>query len=74
MRAAGNWISAGATFEDFWRISWVMVPLLALTWLFDYRGSPNPERPQPSIMTFGFLPALLCIGTAAMWIVLKGTW
>jgi uncharacterized membrane protein YjfL (UPF0719 family) len=70
--AAGNWISAAATFEDFWRVSWVMLPLLLLVWAFDYRGSPNPEQPRPSVTNFGVLPASLCIGLAAAWILFMG--
>jgi hypothetical protein len=72
--AAGNWVSATATFHDFWRVGWIMVPLLVLTWVFDYGGSPNAERPKPPVLLFGVLPALLSIGLAAVTIQLLGSW
>jgi uncharacterized membrane protein YjfL (UPF0719 family) len=70
--AAGNWISAASTIDDFCKVAWVMAPLMLLTWAFDFRGSPNPDRPKPSVFTYGFLPALLCIGLSAVWIAARG--
>jgi hypothetical protein len=51
-----------------------MVPLLVLTWIFDYGGSPMPERPKPPVLLFGLLPALLSIGPRCDDDHLLGSW
>ena len=72
--AAGNWVSAGATIADFMSVAWAIIPLLAVTWLFDYFGSPTPENPRPEPVLYGGVPATFCIGAALAMVFLWGKW
>jgi len=72
--AAGNWVSVPATVADFLSLAWTIVPLLAVTWLFDYLGSPTPERPKPDAALYGGVPAIFCIGAAIVVVTMWGKW
>jgi hypothetical protein len=72
--AAGNWVNVGATIADFLSVAWTIIPLLAVTWLFDYIGSPTPERPKPDAALYGGVPAVFCMGAAIVVVTMWGRW
>jgi hypothetical protein len=72
--AAGDWVSAEATFHDFWQIAWVVAPLLVITFVFDRLGRPTPETPAPSVAAYGVFPTLLSVVIAGSWLLTAGAW
>lgn len=72
--AAGDWVSVEATWLDFWRIAWVVGPLLVITFVFDRLGRPTPESPAPSVAAYGVFPTLLSLVLASAWLLTAGRW
>jgi hypothetical protein len=72
--AAGDWVSAGATLQEFASGAWFGVVLLAAAVLLDRVLRPSPTAPKPSVMLCGVLPALALPAAAAADVVYQGWW
>jgi hypothetical protein len=66
--AAGDWESAQDTVETFVRVAWPLLPLVGVAAVLEWQWRPTPERPAPSVTTYGAIPALLYIGVAALYV------
>ena len=66
--AAGDWESAEDTVRTFVRVAWPLLPFVAVAALLEWQWRPTPERPSPSVTTYGAIPALLYIGVAALYV------
>jgi uncharacterized membrane protein YjfL (UPF0719 family) len=68
MAAAGSWESAEDTVQTFVQVAWPLLPFVVAAALFERQWRPTPERPAPSVTTYGAIPALLYIGVAALYV------
>jgi hypothetical protein len=72
--AAGDWVSAAATLQEFASGAWFGVVLLGAAILLERVMRPSPTAPKPSVMACGVLPALALMAAAAADVVLQGWW
>lgn len=63
--AGGDWISAQATVEDFVRMGWPALALLAGELIVSLAARPTAQRPAPSLLWAGVMPAAAWIFVAA---------
>src|SRR2546422_2621701 len=72
---AGDWVSIEATVHDFARAGWPVLVLFAAAALVERWARPTPERPLPSIITLGALPAVVYVAAAAAYVArLRPVW
>jgi uncharacterized membrane protein YjfL (UPF0719 family) len=71
---AGDWTSAADTAADFAWAGWPALLLWAVAVFLEKRLRPNPEQPQPPIVTHGLAPLLLYLGIAAFFLMRMGWW
>lgn len=69
---AGDWVSASATVSDFARTGWPVIALALLVTLWNRAATPTVERPAPSPLLHGVLPALVFLGIAAIYVIRLG--
>ncbi|HTW93689.1 MAG TPA: hypothetical protein VMD30_02775 [Tepidisphaeraceae bacterium] len=69
---AGDWVSAPATVNDFFRYAWPVLPLLACESVLGRVLRPSAQNPVPSPLVAGIIPALLYIGWAVAALMLVG--
>lgn len=70
--AAGNWVSAGATIEDFMVGGWPLIPLGIVAAALERRLKPRPGTSALPMTFRAVLPALAFVATGAVWIVVLG--
>ena len=70
--AAGNWVSAGATIADFFRVAIAAVGLLAIAIVIELRARPSAARPVPSPARWGLVPAGLYVALAGAYVARLG--
>jgi uncharacterized membrane protein YjfL (UPF0719 family) len=66
--AAGDWESLEDTVQTFVLVAWPLLPLVGAAALIEWQWRPTPERPAPSVVAYGAIPALLYIGVAALYV------
>lgn len=71
---AGDWISAGATVDDFVRTAWPALALAGIAVASERHRHPQPDALTHSPLWQGVLPALLYAGIAAAAVWWIGTW
>lgn len=69
---AGDWISADATVDDFVVAMPPVLLLLAVALVVEHRARSTPERPHPSLATWGVLPAAAYLAVAVAAVVRAG--
>jgi hypothetical protein len=70
---SGDWHSAGETLQDFALVGWPVLPLATLALLMEWKVKPTVERPRPSPVLSGVLPAVLYLGLAVAYVIALGT-
>ncbi len=70
--AAGDWESASATVDDFVRVGFAAVALLAIAIVVELRTKPSMARPTPSPVQWGVVPAAVYVALAAVYVVQLG--
>jgi hypothetical protein len=70
--AAGDWVSASATVNDFVRVGVGAVVLLAIAIVMELRGRPSMARPTPAPLQWGVVPAAVYVALAAVYVVQLG--
>jgi len=71
---AGDWHSMSATFHDFLRDGWPAALLCGIALFIERFTRPRPQRPFPSWVSYGLLPALLYLALAFVWLWHLGSW
>lgn len=71
---AGDWHSESATINDFFRDGWIAAVFCALAIVVERLLRPSRQRPFPPWRSYGLLPALLYLGSAAAWLWHLGKW
>lgn len=66
----GDYISAVATWNDFIAHAWPVLILLALAIIIEFFFKPTVEQPTPSPILYGFIPAIIYMSAAALYILL----
>jgi len=66
----GDWVSASATFADFFTFGWPVLLLLVLAILIERFARPTVEQPAPPVILYGLLPAAFFIACAVLVLVL----
>jgi hypothetical protein len=69
---AGDWISAEATVRDFTATAWPVIVLVGVAALIERVARPTPETPRPSLVAYGFIPALLYVAGAVYQVMRLG--
>jgi tryptophan-rich sensory protein len=69
---AGDWVSVEATVRDFAAAAWPVVVLVIVAAVVERMLRPTPERPRPSALAYGLLPALLYMSGAAYYVTTLG--
>jgi len=69
---AGDWQSAVATVRDAGRLAWPAYALFVAAVFLEMLFRPRAERPTANPMIAGYIPALLYLGCAAVWIYSVG--
>jgi len=72
--AAGNWIDAEHTLQDFSRIGLGALGLLGLTLGLEIWVRPRPDRSNDRLFTHGFVPGLILLCLAALYLNHYGRW
>jgi len=72
--AAGNWLSAGETVNDFLQIAWPLIILLVLAILVERLFSRKDPQEEEVLDIAGVLPAILYLAGAGAYIYLLGWW
>ena len=67
--AVGNYFTAQIAWNDFYTHAWPVLPLLVVAILFEYLSKPTVERPVPSPMMFGAIPAVIYMGSAILYLL-----
>jgi hypothetical protein len=70
--AAGDWVSAAATVNDFVRVGFAAVGLVAIAIAVETRARPTMARPAPSPVRWGVAPAAAYISLAAVYVAQLG--
>lgn len=70
--AGGDWVSAGATVNDFVRVGFPAVGLLAIAVIVEMRARPTLARPTPSVVQWGAVPAVVYVVLAAAYVAQLG--
>ena len=71
---AGDWHSVSATVHDFMRDGWPAAALCFVAAFTEWLAQPNRNRPSPSWLSYGLLPALAYIAAAVAWLYHIGRW
>jgi hypothetical protein len=69
---AGDWQSASATIADAFTLGWPALLLLLAAIFIEQIFRPTVERPTASPVLSGYIPALMYLSAAAMWIYSVG--
>jgi hypothetical protein len=69
---AGDWTDWRSTFVDFAALGWPAVVLAVAAGWLHRRLRPTPQRPQPAVMPFGIVPAVIMLAVAAAYLVYLG--
>jgi hypothetical protein len=69
---AGDWISAEATVRDFTATAWPVIVLVGVAAVIERVARPTAETPRPSLVAYGFIPALLCVAGAVYQVMRLG--
>lgn len=70
--AAGDWISTADATHDLVAHGWPLLPLGIAAALIDRISRPTPDRPAPSPLLHGVVPAGLYLALAFAWLVELG--
>jgi uncharacterized membrane protein YjfL (UPF0719 family) len=70
--AAGDWVSAALTLRDFASVAWLAVPLLVVAAVVERAARPTASRPQPSAVAYGFVPGLVYVSAAVLFVLQLG--
>lgn len=71
---AGDWVSAEATVRDFVLLGWPALLLLVGAYFLEKTFAPTPQRPAPSLVVHGWLPAAVYVGLALLVVAEAGPW
>ncbi|MBL8843774.1 MAG: hypothetical protein JNL90_19790 [Planctomycetes bacterium] len=66
--AAGDWKSVEATVRDFVDAGWPLLALAAAAAVIDRIARPTIERPTPSPLALGWIPAIGYVAAALLWV------
>jgi hypothetical protein len=69
---AGNWVSAAATARDFAVLAWPVLLLFAVASGVERIARPSPTQPNPSVVGWGLLPAVVYVTSALLYAVALG--
>ena len=72
--AAGDWTSAANAVRDFVTIAWPVLPLAVVEIVASRLLRPTPERPEPPLAAFGFIPAAIYVALASAYVWEVGPW
>ncbi|MBA4147279.1 MAG: hypothetical protein H0X66_04125 [Verrucomicrobia bacterium] len=72
--AAGDWVSAEATAEDFVKTGWPVLFVLGAAIPFEKMTLPRTDRPSSETFIYGAMPAALYIVISAVVLFFKGPW
>ncbi len=70
--AAGNWVSAQATLNDFVQRGWPALAIAVCAMLLERGLRPTPQNPRRSVLTAGVLPGTALLVSAILWVVSLG--
>ena len=66
---AGDWVSSADTVRDFYIAGWPALLLLGFAILVERSFRVSPQRPRPSVLSHGFLPALAYVIGAVSYVL-----
>lgn len=69
---AGDWVSAEATVRDFAVAAWPVIVLVIVATVIERVARPTPEAPRPSLVVYGFVPAVLYVAGAVYHVMRLG--
>ena len=69
---AGDWVSAEATVRDFAAAAWPVLVLVIVAAVVERVARPTPETPRPSLVAYGFAPAVLYVAGAVFQVMRLG--
>jgi len=61
---AGDWVSADETVRDFVSAAWPVIVLVVVAAIVERVARPTPSTPQPPVVPYGVVPALVYIAGA----------
>jgi hypothetical protein len=70
--AAGDWVSASLTVNDFVRVGFPALALVAIAIPVEMRARPTMTRPTPSPVVWGIVPAAVYVAVAAVYVAQLG--
>lgn len=65
---AGDWEGWPGMFNDLVRLGWPVILLSGMTAGANFLANPSPDRSRPSIWRFGFVPAIVILAPAVVYI------
>jgi uncharacterized membrane protein YjfL (UPF0719 family) len=71
---AGDWESAAGTVADFVRLGWPVAPLFLAAFLVERSFRPTPEKPEWPVALYGWVPFLLAVSLAGLYVRQLGGW
>jgi hypothetical protein len=71
---AGDWVSLADTVGDFVRIGWPVLPLTLAESVLSGLFRPTPQRPSLPVVACGFVPALVYVAAAGIYVWGVGRW
>ena len=69
---AGDWVSAEATVRDFAAAAWPVIVLVIVAAIVERVARPSPGSPRPSLVAYGFIPAVLYVAGAVYQVMRLG--
>lgn len=72
--AAGDWESAEATVRDLLRLGWPTAALVVFAAVMQKYARPTPRNPVPATALFGWMPAILFVLVAVLYVLSTGHW
>ena len=72
--AAGDWTGADNAVRDFVVIGWPVIGLALVESVASRLMRPTPQRPEPPVVAFGFVPAAIYFALAALYVWGVGPW
>lgn len=69
---AGDWVSAEATVRDFGAAAWPVIVLVVVAAVVERGARPTPDSPRPSLVAYGFIPAVFYVAGAAYQVMRLG--
>jgi len=69
---AGDWVSAEATVRDFAAAAWPVIVLVIVAAIVERVARPSTGSPRPSLLAYGFIPAMLYVAGAVYQVMRLG--